>query len=173
LKLGYAYCVGTTSQSPSIATTAVTSAVAGITPAAVGGAGSGSGISGDSGNNPVSISSSSNTAGGLGQDVYRMYTGAGTAAAGWPQISSWASFDAIWSANLNTLQNGCMNAWSVPNNSPAEIAALKSAIIKYAGLSGLDQRFILAIVMQESLGCVRVVCLNEVLACEFIANHKF
>ena len=42
------------------------------------------------------------------------------------------------------------------NNSPDETANLQSAILSVAGSSGVDARFILAVVMQESKGCVRV-----------------
>lgn len=46
--------------------------------------------------------------------------------------------------------------WNVPNNSDEEINLIKSSINSVAQSSSLDPRFILAIVMQESNGCVRV-----------------
>jgi hypothetical protein len=47
--------------------------------------------------------------------------------------------------------------WGVPDNTPAELASLKAAIIAMASESSLDPRFIFAIIMQESTGCVRVI----------------
>jgi hypothetical protein len=48
----------------------------------------------------------------------------------------------------------------VPNNSADEIQSLKSAISSVGASSGVDPRFILAIVMQESGGCVRAPTTN-------------
>ena len=47
--------------------------------------------------------------------------------------------------------------WSVPNNSPQEMREMKKAIRKTAALTAIDERFILAIILQESTGCVRVI----------------
>ena len=64
---------------------------------------------------------------------------------------------ARWAANLEVLNSdSCTNAFSVPPNSPAENDQLKSAILKASQETGLDSRFILAIAMQESNGCVHV-----------------
>lgn len=54
------------------------------------------------------------------------------------------------------MKASCAN-WGVPNDSDEEIADLKSAIQTVGSASGIDPRFILAIVMQESTGCVRVI----------------
>lgn len=52
--------------------------------------------------------------------------------------------------------SGC-STWDLPNDSEEEIANIKSAIKSVAAESdGIDERFILAIIMQESKGCVRV-----------------
>ncbi|KAJ9622078.1 hypothetical protein H2203_006959 [Taxawa tesnikishii (nom. ined.)] len=48
------------------------------------------------------------------------------------------------------------NGWGA-NDSDDEIADIKSSIESVSASSGVDARFILAIVMQESNGCVRVV----------------
>ena len=48
-------------------------------------------------------------------------------------------------------------AWGVPDNSDDEIATMKSTIQSIATTSSIDARFILAIIMQESSGCVRVI----------------
>lgn len=46
--------------------------------------------------------------------------------------------------------------WSVEDDTDQEISDIKSAIQSTAASSGVDERFILAIMMQESNGCVRV-----------------
>ncbi|KAK4543541.1 hypothetical protein LTR36_005436 [Oleoguttula mirabilis] len=61
----------------------------------------------------------------------------------------------MWTANLVILVESCTQ-FDQPNNSDAENDDLKSAIQSVASTSGVDERFILAIVMQESKGCVRV-----------------
>lgn len=55
------------------------------------------------------------------------------------------------------MQESCENNWAVPNDSASEIATLKSSILSVAAANNVDPRFVLAIVMQESNGCVRVV----------------
>lgn len=50
--------------------------------------------------------------------------------------------------------------WNVPNNSDEEINHIKNGINSVAQSSSIDPRFILAIVMQESNGCVRVPTTN-------------
>ncbi|OAA42878.1 Lysozyme-like domain protein [Beauveria brongniartii RCEF 3172] len=85
----------------------------------------------------------------------KAFMGKGDASAGWPQESSWDSFDAMWDANLkNVIYKSCAN-FQQDNNSPAESADIKSAIEEVSKSSGVDARFILAVVMQESNGCVR------------------
>lgn len=53
------------------------------------------------------------------------------------------------------MQSSCKQ-WGFANNSPTEIAELKQAIAEVGEQTGVDTRFIFAIVMQESNGCVRV-----------------
>jgi hypothetical protein len=66
----------------------------------------------------------------------------------------------MWSANLaNVIYKSC-EAFGQANNSEDESADLKSAIQSVAKSSGIDERFILAIVMQESGGCVRAPTTN-------------
>ncbi|KAM3535658.1 hypothetical protein MY4038_001137 [Beauveria bassiana] len=85
----------------------------------------------------------------------KAFMGKGDASAGWPQESSWNSFDAMWDANLkNVIYKSCAN-FQQDNNTPAESADVKSAIEEVSKSSGVDARFILAVVMQESNGCVR------------------
>lgn len=89
-------------------------------------------------------------------DIYRFYQGDGSTNNGWPSMPAWSSFDELWNANMYTMQNSCKWIKASPNNSPTEIAAIKTAINQLSRETGVDNRFILAIVMQESAGCVRV-----------------
>ena len=47
--------------------------------------------------------------------------------------------------------------WTVPDDSDTEIAELSEAIVSVSGKTNIDPRFILAIIIQESQGCVRVI----------------
>ncbi|KAF2763652.1 hypothetical protein EJ03DRAFT_283713, partial [Teratosphaeria nubilosa] len=102
--------------------------------------------------------SSSSSSSGLG-DLYKMYTGDGSTSAGWPAQSSWASFGDLWTANTALISQSCTQ-FSESNNSDEETSNLQSAISSLASSSGIDARFILAIVMQESGGCVRAPTTN-------------
>ncbi|KAM3500430.1 hypothetical protein MY10362_006409 [Beauveria mimosiformis] len=87
----------------------------------------------------------------------KAFMGKGDAAAGWPEESSWVkTFEDMWDANLkNVIYKSC-TSFQQDNNSAEESADIKSAIEEVSKSSGVDARFILAIVMQESNGCVRV-----------------
>jgi hypothetical protein len=85
------------------------------------------------------------------------YGGDGSTGAGWPAQSSWASFDNLWNANVGAINGACQNnGWGVANNSPTETSQIQAAILSTAASSGVDSRYILATIMQESKGCVRV-----------------
>ncbi|KAM7213041.1 hypothetical protein V8F06_011595 [Rhypophila decipiens] len=100
-----------------------------------------------------------NNGGGSGCNK-RTFVGDGSTGAGWPAESQWASFDTIWNANLHNLGISC--TWmGQANNSPTEIAQLRSAVLSISQQSGVDARFILAVIMQESNGCVRVHTTNN------------
>ncbi|KAJ6024342.1 hypothetical protein N7540_005139 [Penicillium herquei] len=90
-------------------------------------------------------------------DVYQsVFGGIGTIPNGWPSIDEWSiSFDDLFESNKAVMSDSC-SQWDVANNSDDEIADIKTAIEAVAESSGVDARFILAIVMQESNGCVRV-----------------
>ncbi|KAI7199544.1 hypothetical protein KC316_g2122 [Hortaea werneckii] len=128
---GFAYCVATC-DNPQVSSVSST-----LTPASA-------------------ASASSPTATGNGLDTYTTFTGNGTVGAGWPEMSEWVDFDYMFAANRANMQASCA-AWGVPNDSDEEIADLKTAILDLASSTGVDARFILAIVMQESTGCVRVI----------------
>ncbi|TFL07902.1 hypothetical protein BDV98DRAFT_579157 [Pterulicium gracile] len=86
---------------------------------------------------------------------YFTYKGNGTPDQGWPLSSLWRSFDDLWNINIARSAGACR--WQgVGANTDSENAALRAAILKYAAQSGLDARFILVSVEQESDMCVRV-----------------
>ncbi|KAH9906341.1 hypothetical protein F4778DRAFT_643764 [Xylariomycetidae sp. FL2044] len=90
-------------------------------------------------------------------DVYKFYQGDGSTGAGWPSKDAWGSFDQLWAANEPLMQQSCgWNGWGA-DNSAQEISDIKTAIQSVASSTGLDSRFILAVMMQESKGCVRVI----------------
>ncbi|RAH45372.1 muramidase [Aspergillus brunneoviolaceus CBS 621.78] len=104
---------------------------------------------------------------GAGKDSYTMYTGDGSTSAGWPAKSDWVSFENMqanppnslpakspWSANKATIGKSCAQ-FGVADNSATETQELYDAIQEVATSSKVDHRFILAVVMQESKGCVR------------------
>ncbi|KAK5116074.1 hypothetical protein LTR85_009356 [Meristemomyces frigidus] len=59
-------------------------------------------------------------------------------------------------ANMANMQASCAQ-WGVPDDSDDEIVNMKTAIQDIATSTGVDERFILATIMQESTGCVRVI----------------
>ncbi|KAH0106857.1 carbohydrate-binding module family 50 protein, partial [Aureobasidium melanogenum] len=151
IQVGYAYCVATcssgSSSGSSTPSSAAASSVAATSPAA----------STATTATQTSASGSSSSSTSVASTAYKMYTGNGTVAAGWPSQSQWMDFDDMFTANIPIMQQSCANNGWGANNSPTEIADIKAAITKVSAASGVDPRFILAIVMQESNGCVRVV----------------
>lgn len=89
-----------------------------------------------------------------------VFGGDGLVSDGWPSLEDWiSSFDDMFESNRATIKDSC-SQFDVENNSDDEIDDIKSAITSVAESSGVDSRFILAIVMQESNGCVRVKTTN-------------
>ena len=94
-------------------------------------------------------------------DAYTYYRGDGSPGAGWPSQDGWYSYDALWGANVPLMRQSCgWNGWGA-DNSEQEINDINSAIHQLSGETGIDARFILAIVMQESKGCVRAPTTNN------------
>jgi hypothetical protein len=82
--------------------------------------------------------------------------GNGMVADGWPSIDQWVrSIEAMFESNQAVISASC-SQWGLPNNSDDETNSIKDAILQVEQSSGVDARFILSIVMQESKGCVRV-----------------
>ncbi|TQW01143.1 muramidase [Cordyceps javanica] len=101
-------------------------------------------------------------------DTYTLFRGDGSAQQGWPAVSDWGTFDQLWLANTALISIACSKHGWGADNSPAETAELRASIRAVAAKSGLgggpgggdggggvDERFVLATVMQESNGCVR------------------
>ncbi|KAK2595473.1 hypothetical protein QQS21_006813 [Conoideocrella luteorostrata] len=94
-------------------------------------------------------------------DRYTFYQGDGSTSAGWPSQDRWGSWADLWSANVPLMQQSCgWNGWGA-NDSGDEISAINSAIQQLASQTGVDNRYILAVMMQESKGCVRVPTTNN------------
>ncbi|KAF2843011.1 carbohydrate-binding module family 50 protein [Patellaria atrata CBS 101060] len=82
------------------------------------------------------------------------FGGDGSSLAGWPGSSSWIPFDSAFEQSRGMMRQSC-SQFGVPNNSDGETNDIKDAINIVSSETGVDKRFILAIMMQESNGCVR------------------
>ena len=91
------------------------------------------------------------TDGTAGSDSYTQFAGDGSR---WPSKDSWMSFDAMFDANRAFMAQSC-SKFGQANDSDEEISDIRQAIESTAATTKLDHRFILAIMMQESGGCVR------------------
>jgi len=75
-------------------------------------------------------------------------------------MSDWvSSFDTMFEANKGVMSSSCAQ-WGVADNSDDEIDTMSTSIQSVASSTGVDPRFILAIIMQESNGCVRAPTTN-------------
>lgn len=82
--------------------------------------------------------------------TYTPYKGDGTTASGWPSEASWLPFQQLWFLNQQLLIS------RICDNTAAETGWLLGAIHQVSASTGVDPRFILAIIIEESRGCVRV-----------------
>ncbi|EHL02306.1 hypothetical protein M7I_1649 [Glarea lozoyensis 74030] len=90
-----------------------------------------------------------------------MFKGDGSVESGWPSEKEWLSFDDLWKNNQYALTKGCQPNTVSPGatviqNKPKEIEDIKSAIKSVSQETGVDDRYILVAILQESNGCVRV-----------------
>ncbi|KAL1984649.1 hypothetical protein VTN96DRAFT_8775 [Rasamsonia emersonii] len=92
---------------------------------------------------------------GAGTDSYTFYSGDGSTADGWPDQSQWVSFIDMFNNNKNAMFSGC-DQYGVADDSGPEVGSIWNAIEQVAAETYVDHRFILAVIMQESTGCVRV-----------------
>jgi len=90
-----------------------------------------------------------------GTNAYVMYTGNGSREAQWPAQEWWVSFNEMWITNLHIIERSCDLLYKQPNNNAQETQDLYDAIKQVAHETRVDHRFILAAVMQETMGCVR------------------
>jgi hypothetical protein len=106
---------------------------------------------------------------------YTVFSGDGSTAQGWPDQSAWLPFTECWyvgsvppnlyilirlrALNLPTIQKSC-GQFNVPENNADEIEAIKNGLVSVAGTSQVDSRYLLAVMMQESKGCVRAPTTN-------------
>ncbi|CAK4031070.1 Hypothetical predicted protein [Lecanosticta acicola] len=90
---------------------------------------------------------------GAGTDTYRYYQGNAT---NFPNQTLWVSFEDMWNANLDTIKQSC--GWLKYGNDDTdeEVQDIHDAIQDRANASLVDHRLILALVMQESHGCVTI-----------------
>lgn len=100
--------------------------------------------------------------------TYTAYYGNGSVAQGWPSLAKWLDFDSLYvsvpkhcladslrfASNAPHIKSSC-SLNNVSNVSDGELQALRRSIEALAGANDIDDRFILATVMQESSGCVR------------------
>ncbi|MCJ1342370.1 hypothetical protein MMC31_000552 [Peltigera leucophlebia] len=94
---------------------------------------------------------------GVGSDTYTQYCGNGDA---FPPKSKWVSFEQMFNANKPLMFASCgYNNWGADDSGP-EIGAIYDSIQEVALETKVDHRFILAVIMQESGGCVRVPTSN-------------
>jgi hypothetical protein len=101
----------------------------------------------DAGPSPVAPGTEGGNTGG-GQFV--AYSGP---ASNYPDPSQWISFFALWDLSVPQM--------SAMGNTESENALIQSSILTVASSSGVDARAILATVMQESTGKVRVGTTNN------------
>ncbi|CAO2652830.1 Nn.00g022410.m01.CDS01 [Neocucurbitaria sp. VM-36] len=92
----------------------------------------------------------------VARDTYVMFGGDGSADAGWPTRSDWMPFEEAWDANLQYVQNSCKDHGWGQDNEETETQAIKDSIEGESETSGIPKELILAVMMQESMGCVRV-----------------
>ncbi|KAF2095560.1 pectin lyase-like protein [Rhizodiscina lignyota] len=88
-----------------------------------------------------------------GTDTYKCYSG------GWqnyPPSSEWIEFDAMWNYSIAAMQSGCSDIGINPDDTNEQIGEIYNAIQQVAQNSLVDHRYILATIMQESIGCVWV-----------------
>ncbi|KAL8780152.1 MAG: hypothetical protein Q9213_006607 [Squamulea squamosa] len=90
-----------------------------------------------------------------GKDEYHLYTGDGSIAAGWPHKADWVSYSEMFTTNIPLIIGSC-KLYSVTPDSLPEIVSIHHATLTISVATNTDPRFILAVILQESSGCVRV-----------------
>lgn len=91
----------------------------------------------------------------LAQNRYSFFQGDGSRAGGWPTHDQWISFNALWESVLPYIGKECVGSGATPNTDE-ENQQVRDAILTVSAQAQIDPRFVLAVAMQESTGCVRV-----------------
>lgn len=86
-------------------------------------------------------------------DAYNCYYGD---ASGFPDKSKWISFEDMFNGYKPAMAQGCSNLGISPDDTGEQIGQIYNAIQQVSIASLVDHRFILATIMQESIGCVHV-----------------
>jgi len=90
-----------------------------------------------------------------GSDVYNCYFGSFE---GFPASDKWIEFDDMWNQGLDVMFNSCENNPSTaPGDTGEQAGQIWNAIQQVSQASLVDHRFILAVIMQESKGCVNII----------------
>ncbi|MCJ1424643.1 hypothetical protein MMC29_002531 [Sticta canariensis] len=105
---------------------------------------------------PNAVTSINNQDGGACVDAYTQYCGPGGSS---PPKSQWCSFEDMFNKNKPIMFSSC-GQYNQPDDSGPEIGAIYDSIQQIATETKIDHRFILAVIMQESGGCVRVPTSN-------------
>lgn len=90
---------------------------------------------------------------GAGADKYTYYQGGPD---NFPSSDGWVSFEDMWKANQPTMLKACGWLKMGGETTQKETEYIYNAIQDRANASLVDHRFILAIIMQESHGCVHI-----------------
>ena len=90
---------------------------------------------------------------GMGQDKYTYYFGGPQ---NFPPSTAWVDFETMWQTNLPGIQKSCTWLKMGEDNTLQESQYIYDAIQDRANASLVDHRYILAVILQESHGCVRV-----------------
>jgi len=94
---------------------------------------------------------------GGGVDQYTLYTGNGD---NFPNISQWVSFVDMFNNYKPHMFTSCSQQYGQADDSGPEVGAIWNAIQQVSKETFVDHRFILALIMQESSGCVRAPTSN-------------
>ncbi|RFU36325.1 hypothetical protein B7463_g114, partial [Scytalidium lignicola] len=88
-----------------------------------------------------------------GSDTYNCYYGSWE---NYPPSSEWIEFDDMFNQYKPVMAQGCGNLGLSPEDTGEQIGQIWNAIQQVAQASLVDHRYILATIMQESIGCVHV-----------------
>ncbi|KAI5359367.1 putative transglycosylase SLT domain 1, Lysozyme-like domain superfamily [Septoria linicola] len=93
------------------------------------------------------------------KDEYTYYQGKVDS---FPNADDWVSFDHMWKSNKAKMKTACTDHSWGENNSDDEMDQIKDAIQYVSKASLVDHRLILAVIIQESKGCLRVTSTDSV-----------